>query len=106
MSTTSLDIEGDTTTAAAIAAAFLAVSVSFYMFSGCKASGGASESAMKSMLAAVTQNGHALRHASPELKANPEVVLAAVTQNGHALRHASPELKANHKVALAAVKQY
>ena len=34
------------------------------------------------VLAAVTQNGIALLHASEELKNDREVVLAAVTQNG------------------------
>ena len=40
------------------------------------------------MLAAVAQDGSALRHASAELKADREVVQAAVAQNGWALEHA------------------
>ena len=43
---------------------------------------------------AVQQDGDALEYASPELRADREVVLAAVDQNGDALRHASPELRA------------
>ena len=57
------------------------------------------------VLAAVKQNGHALAHASPELKNNPEIVLAAVKQEGYALGYASPELRNNPEIVLAAVKQ-
>jgi hypothetical protein len=52
------------------------------------------------VLAAVQQNGEALEHASPELRADREVVLAAVQQNGEALEHASPELRADREVVL------
>ena len=45
-------------------------------------------------MVAVQQGGGTLKHASPELRADREVVLAAVDQNGDALRHASPELRA------------
>ena len=45
------------------------------------------------MLAAVQQNGFALRCASKELRGDKEVVLAAVQQNGLALRCASKELR-------------
>ena len=37
------------------------------------------------VLAAVAQNGHALKYASAELKNDKEVVLAAVAQDGVAL---------------------
>jgi hypothetical protein len=57
------------------------------------------------ILAAVTQNGYALRLASVELRANKEVVLPAVTQNGYALDFASIELRADKEVVLAAVIQ-
>jgi len=40
------------------------------------------------VLAAVRQNGMALRFASAALQADREVVLAAVEQDGSALRHA------------------
>ena len=52
------------------------------------------------VLAAVQQNGRALYSASPELKADREVVLAAVHQNGRdVLRDASPELRAELMLA-------
>ena len=56
------------------------------------------------VLAAVQQNGSALRHASEPLRADREVVLAAVQQNGQALRHASEPLRADREVVLAAVR--
>jgi len=55
------------------------------------------------VLAAVTQNGYALQHASRKLKGDREVVLAAVAQNGRALRHASRELQRDREVVLTAV---
>lgn len=57
------------------------------------------------VLAAVRQNGLALRFASETLKADKDVVRAAVTQNGLALEYASEALKANPGVVLAAVTQ-
>ena len=57
------------------------------------------------VLAAVKQNGHALKFASPSMKKNEEVVLAAVQQNGLALQHALLSMKNNEKVVLAAVEQ-
>ena len=56
-------------------------------------------------LVAVKADGTALKHASPELKADREVVLAAVRQAGRALRYASEELQADRAVVLAAVEQ-
>jgi hypothetical protein len=50
------------------------------------------------VMAAVTQNGWALKCASPELKDNIEVVMAAVTQN-------TDRLKNDKEVLLATVKQ-
>ena len=44
-------------------------------------------------MVAVAQNGHELQWASPELKADREVVLVAVAQNGHALMCASLNLR-------------
>ena len=55
------------------------------------------------VLAAVAQNGYALEFASEGLKANKEVVLAAVHENGYALEFASEGLKADKEVVLAAV---
>ena len=48
----------------------------------------------------------ALKHASPELQADREVVLAAVQQNGEAFHYAAEELQADREVVLAAVQQY
>ena len=43
--------------------------------------------------------------ASEELRADRVVVLAAVQQDGRALKHASPEVRADREVVLAAVEQ-
>ena len=45
-------------------------------------------------MAAVANHGNALQHASPELRADRDVVMAAVASHGYALQHASPELRA------------
>jgi len=58
------------------------------------------------VLAAVTQNGRALKYASEELKGDREVVLLAVTQDGFMLYHASEELKRDREVVLAALAQH
>eukprot|EP00971_Amphidinium_carterae_P103761 2054544-Amphidinium_carterae.1 len=47
------------------------------------------------VLAAVTQEGDALRFAARECKADREIVLAAVTQDGLALQYAAEECKAD-----------
>ena len=57
------------------------------------------------VLAAVWQDGMALRYASEELQADREIVLAAVQQDGRALCFASEELQADHEIVLAAVRQ-
>jgi len=57
------------------------------------------------VLAAVSLDGEALRHASPALQADHQVVFAAVEQSGRALRHAAPELRANPILALEAAKR-
>ena len=57
------------------------------------------------VLAAVWQDGMALRYASEELQADREIVLAAVRQDGRALCFASEELQADHEIVLAAVRQ-
>ena len=57
------------------------------------------------MLAAVKQDGNALKHASLALQADKQVVLAAVAQDCDALQHASEALKADREVVLAAVAQ-
>ena len=57
------------------------------------------------VLAAVRQNGYALSFASPTLQGDKNVVLAAIQQNGEAFQFASPELKADRVVVLAAVKK-
>ena len=56
-------------------------------------------------LVAVKADGTALKHASPELQADRELVLAAVRQDGWALKHASKELRADRELVLAAVQQ-
>ena len=61
---------------------------------------------MKSeVLAAVRQDGRALRHASETLKNDREIVLAAVTQNVDAFEYASETLKNDREIVLAAVTQ-
>ena len=57
-------------------------------------------------LAAVTQDGQALMHASDELKNDKDVVLVAVKEYGRALIHASEELRNDREVVQAAVKEY
>jgi hypothetical protein len=57
------------------------------------------------MLAAVKQNGRALRLASAELQNDKEVVLAAVKHDGQALRYASAELWKDKEVVKLVVKQ-
>eukprot|EP01049_Picozoa_sp_SAG25_P005687 SAG25_NODE_396_length_8539_cov_5.889336_3_plen_1378_part_01 len=57
------------------------------------------------VLAAVAQDGGALRYASAELQADREFMLTAVAQNGYALEYASAELRADREVVLAAVAQ-
>ena len=54
------------------------------------------------VLAAVVQDGRALQHASPDLRADLEVVLAAVAQAGCALEHASAALQVDREVIQAA----
>lgn len=56
-------------------------------------------------LAAVGQDGWALRRTSPQLQADKEVVLAAVGQAGRSLSYASAALQANKEVAITAVSQ-
>ena len=54
------------------------------------------------------QYGRALEIASPELRADREVVLAAVEHDGwggRSLGYASPELRADREVVMAAVRQ-
>jgi hypothetical protein len=53
------------------------------------------------VLAAVSQNGHALKHASEALRRDKEVV----EQDGRALEYASEALRGDKEVVLAAVKQ-
>ena len=48
------------------------------------------------------QNGHALRWASGELKADRELVLKAVSNNGWALTWASDELKGDEEICAQA----
>jgi hypothetical protein len=57
------------------------------------------------VLAAVAQDGDALRLAAAKLQRDQEVVLAAVAQNGHAFRFAATGLKHVREVVLAAVAQ-
>ena len=55
--------------------------------------------------AALHQEGFALEHASPELKADCDFILEAVCQDGLVVECASPELKADCNVVLVAVQQ-
>jgi hypothetical protein len=57
------------------------------------------------VLAAVQQNGEALRYAAEGLKADRGIVLAAVQQNGRALESAAEPLKSDRDIVLAAVQQ-
>ena len=57
------------------------------------------------VLAAVRQNGLALKYASANLQGNQDIVLAAVQKNGLALEFASPELQGNQDIVLTAVQQ-
>ena len=50
------------------------------------------------------QDGEALAHASPRLRAAPAVVRAAVGQAGAALRHAAPGLRGDRALLRAAVE--
>ena len=45
------------------------------------------------VLAAVTQNGRALRCASEEMRSHREIVCTAVAQNAKALQYATPETR-------------
>ena len=45
------------------------------------------------VLAAVAQNGWALKYASKTLRGDRDVALVAVTQDGYALEYASEELQ-------------
>jgi len=56
------------------------------------------------VLAAVQQNGWALRYAADELRANKDVVVAAVSQSGWALEDAAAPLKADRDVVMAAIR--
>jgi hypothetical protein len=53
----------------------------------------------------VRGHGRALQCASPELRADRDVVLTAVREEGLALQHASPELRADREVVEAAVSR-
>ena len=56
-------------------------------------------------LEAIKEDGRFLEYASPELRADRNVVLAAVRQAGLAIAYASPVLQADREVVLAAVRQ-
>ena len=64
---------------------------------------------MRYSLSAVRHVRHDRRerqaHGSMELQADKDVVMAAVKQNGEALRFASKELQKDEEVVLAAEKQ-
>lgn len=67
--------------------------------------GGAKRDDLTTVLAAVTQDGMALKYAGSALQANRDVVMAAVRQTGWALAFAARELRADREIALAAVRQ-
>ena len=56
-------------------------------------------------MAAVTQEGRALKYADASLQADKDVVMAAVTQEGWALMYADASLQADKDVVMAAVAQ-
>ena len=58
------------------------------------------------VLAACTQDGWALEFAAPELCADKDVVRAACTEFGGALQFAAPELRADKEVVLAACTRH
>ena len=53
-------------------------------------------------MAAVAQNGRALRFASDGLRADRDVVIVAVAQNGRALEYASAGLRVDPDVVIVA----
>ena len=57
------------------------------------------------VLAAVKQDGEALKSVSKRLSDDTNIVLAAVHQSGYALKYASDRLKDNKNIALAAVQE-
>jgi hypothetical protein len=56
-------------------------------------------------LAAVSDYGLSLKHASPALQADKAVVMAAVKNNGMAIDHASPSLQKDPEIMKAANAQ-
>jgi len=57
------------------------------------------------VMAAVKENGKALRHASEELQADKKIIMQALKKDGRALLFASKSLKADKEVVMEAVKQ-
>ena len=57
------------------------------------------------VLAAVQQNGCALKHASNGFQGDREIAFVAVKQNGRSLQFASEELRRDRGIVLAAVRQ-
>ncbi len=57
------------------------------------------------VLAALMQDGHALQHASEELRADRALVLQTVNHTGDALKYAAEELKVDKEFILQAVQQ-
>lgn len=57
------------------------------------------------VLAAVKQNGMALRHADPDLRGDFDIAFAAVQQDGNALQYVGRNLKANRDIVLAAIQR-
>ena len=53
-------------------------------------------------MAAVNNDGEALRYASPAIQGNREIVLKAVKKNGNALHWASADLQREREVVLVA----
>ena len=58
-----------------------------------------------STIAAVRQNGQALKNVPEEMKGDRDVCKAAVAQNGLALQWASEEMKGDRELCMAAVAQ-
>ena len=56
-------------------------------------------------MAAVSQDGRVLYHASEEFMSDHEIVMAAVSENGWALQFASEELRSSPEIVMAAVSE-
>jgi hypothetical protein len=58
------------------------------------------------LLMTLDKDGLALRHATPDMIADREIVMAAVSQTGSALQYAAEALKADREIVSAACRSY